>query len=350
VVPALEAEGPTLTVSTVPRNGDTNPYGVAFVPEGFPGSAKLREGDILVSNFNNSKALGSLQGTGTTIVRITPEGRQELFFHDADTPGLSTALAVLKSGYVLVGNVPSLNGSESGLGVCSNLQLDVGPGALLVLDRHGNLVQTLTSQTYINGPWDLTVRDEGDRAQIFISNVLSGTVSRLGVEIESSGDPLFVTTATLIASGYTIRCDPAAFVVGPTGLALDERKDVLYVASTGDNNIFAVSHALRVQTEGGLGTQVVPDDVASTFLHGPLGLLLAPNGDLVSAQGDALNQDPNQPSEIVELTPHGQFVAEVSVDPNEGGAFGIALSQQAHGFRFAAVDDNTNSLEIWDVP
>ena len=50
-------------VSTVPANGDVNPYGVAFVPNGFPTGGPLEPGDVLVSNFNNS---ANLQGTGTT--------------------------------------------------------------------------------------------------------------------------------------------------------------------------------------------------------------------------------------------------------------------------------------------
>src|SRR5215472_14586811 len=56
--------------STIPTNGDVNPYGVAFVPEGFPSGA-IRAGDVLVSNFNNGN---NLQGTGTTIIRFTPTG------------------------------------------------------------------------------------------------------------------------------------------------------------------------------------------------------------------------------------------------------------------------------------
>jgi hypothetical protein len=353
VVPRLQSTSPS-SVSTVPPDGDVNPYGVAFVPAGFPRGGALDEGDILVSNFNDAD---NLQGTGTTIVRVDRHGRQSLFFaeQDATAPGLSTALAVLRRGFVLVGNVPSVNGSESGPGVCSDLQLDVGPGSLLVLDRNANVVQVLTSQTFLDGPWDLTVEDEGSRAQLFVSNVLSGTVSRLDLQIrgdddgDPSGDPIFVEAATRIASGYTTRCDPAAFVVGPTGLALDAARDVLYVASTADNTIFAVPGAGSRQTDGGQGTNVVPDRIASRRLHGPLGLLLAPNGDLVSAQGDAVNADPNQPSEIVELTPQGRFVAQISIDPSPGGAFGLALSPRGQGFRFAAVDDNQSSLLIWNV-
>src|ERR1700722_16134195 len=38
--------------STIPFNGDLNPYSVAFVPAGFPTSvAATSAGDVLVSNF-----------------------------------------------------------------------------------------------------------------------------------------------------------------------------------------------------------------------------------------------------------------------------------------------------------
>jgi hypothetical protein len=63
VIPQL-SPSPNFSDSTLPPNGDVNPYGVAFVPHGFPGGGPLRPGDIIVSNFNNS---GNLQGTGTTI-------------------------------------------------------------------------------------------------------------------------------------------------------------------------------------------------------------------------------------------------------------------------------------------
>ena len=67
----------------------------------------------------------------------------------------------------------------------------------------------------------------------------------------------------------------AALVVGPTGLAFDEDHDVLYVASTGDNEIFAVPDARMRSTDAGIGTVIYSD---STHLHGPLALVLAPNG------------------------------------------------------------------------
>src|SRR5690348_1527808 len=59
--------------STVPPNGDVNPYGVAIVPKT---TGKLVKGHVLVSNFNNSS---NLQGTGTTIVDIAANGAVNVF-------------------------------------------------------------------------------------------------------------------------------------------------------------------------------------------------------------------------------------------------------------------------------
>src|ERR1700722_20145198 len=83
-------------IPTIPSNGDTNPYGVAFVPSGFPSGGTINPGDILVSNWNNTQ----MQGAGTTLVSITPTGQQSLFFQGEPGLGLTTALEVLKSGFV----------------------------------------------------------------------------------------------------------------------------------------------------------------------------------------------------------------------------------------------------------
>ena len=67
----------TITASTIPTNGDVNPYGVAFVPQDFPAGGALNPGDLLVSNFNNNQ---NIQGTGTTITKVTPTGQTSLSF------------------------------------------------------------------------------------------------------------------------------------------------------------------------------------------------------------------------------------------------------------------------------
>jgi len=106
--------------------------------------------------------------------------------------------------------------------------------------------------------------------------------------------------------------------VGPTGLAYDVRNDVLYVASTGDNEVFAVKNAGK-ENDSGKGRLIYADQV---HLHGALAMVLAPNGHLLVSNSDGINPDPNQPSEIVEFTVQGEFIGQLSVDPAEGGAFG----------------------------
>jgi hypothetical protein len=335
---------PTFSVSTVPANGDLNPYGVAFVPAGFPHDGALNAGDILVSNFN---AISNLQGTGSTIVRIDPTGHQSLFFQGSSRLGLTTALGVLSAGFVIAGTVPTTRPNATCTQEPSGEETGVSEGSLLILDRNGRLIQTLQSRQFLDGPWDLTVRDNGATAQVFVSNARSGTVTRLDVAVNANAKGLRVVDTTQVASGYTHRCDPNALVVGPTGVALDPSTGTLFVASTGDNAIYAVSDAATATVDQGPGT---PLRIDAVHLHGPLALVRAPNGDLIASQGDAVNPDAKQPSEIVEFTATGGFITQFSIDQAAGSAFGLALEPSGNGFRFAAVDDGTNMLDIWVVP
>ena len=63
----------------------------------------LQPGDTLVANFNDAN---NVQGTGTTIVRITPTGQVSTFF-TSSLQGVTTTPVILKSGFVIVGNVPN---------------------------------------------------------------------------------------------------------------------------------------------------------------------------------------------------------------------------------------------------
>jgi hypothetical protein len=321
---------PTLNVTTIPGNGDINPYGASYVPQWFPKGGAVNPGDILVSNFNNS---ANLQGTGTSIVDITQAGGSKPFFQGQGL-GLTTALGVLTGGYVLAGSVPTTDGTFG----------TINQGSLLILDKFGHQVANLSNGMFFNGPWDLTVSDDGFFAHVFVSNVLSGTVTRMDV-LEF---PFFeVWDVKQIASGYTHAANAAALVVGPTGLAYDSNRDYLYVASTGDNKIYGIPSAGRRTTDDGHGAVVYRDNA---HLRGPLGLVLAPNGHLITTNGDAINANANQPSEMVEFTTTGGFVAQRSVDlTGEGGAFGLAITGTATNFQLAAVDDITNTLEVWTV-
>ncbi|MHA6888101.1 hypothetical protein [Ralstonia pseudosolanacearum] len=316
----------------MPNNHDVNPYGIAFVPAGLPAGSSLQPGDVVVSNFN---AASNKQGTGTTIVKLVTDGKPVTFFQGQNL-GLTTALAVLKSGYVLVGNLPTTNGATI-----------TSTGSLLVITPQGKLLSELKDPTLLDGPWDMTVAiDNGPQVTAFVSNVLNGTVARIDLNIGANGATL-LQSSHLIASGYAHRPDPAALVVGPTGLAYDPLQDVLYVASTNDNKVFAISHATKLANDNGPGNVIYQD---SNHLRGPLALALAPNGDLVTANGDAINADANHASEIIEFTPQGQFVAVMQVDPSPGSAFGLAFGLSSSGQpQFAAVNDNTNTAIVWTL-
>jgi hypothetical protein len=151
----------SVIASTIPGNGDVNPYGVAVVPRS---TGDLYRGNVLVSNFNDK---ANVQGTGTTIVQVTPSGGVSLFARInprlSGCPGgvgLTTALTVLRSGWVIVGSLPTRKGAIS------------GAGCLIVLDRWGHVRETFRNGG-INGPWDMTSLDLGNRAVLFVTNVLN---------------------------------------------------------------------------------------------------------------------------------------------------------------------------------
>ncbi len=314
------------------NTGDQNPYGVAFVPNNVATGGKLAAGDILVSNFN---ANGGAQGTGTSIVEFGPNGQPSVFFQGQAGLGLTTALSVLSSGFVIVGNVPTNNGVPT-------------QGSLLIIDKTGNLVMTLTDPNLLNGPWDMTVHDMGNTAVLFVANANSGTITRITLAIPKTGSPT-VKSMIQIASGYTHRTDPNAFVIGPTGLAYNPANDTLYVASTGDNEIFSIAHA-STTTDHGKGTMVIAN---AAPLQGPLGLVLAPNGDLIVTNGDSVNVNANTNNNLileyaVTGKDAGKLVGSVQVDTGAAGAaFGLAISTSGGEIRFAAVDDDTNTLDVW---
>ena len=88
-------------------------------------------------------------------------------------------------------------------------------------------------------------------------------------------------------------------------------------------------------------------------MRGPLALTFAPNGHLLTSNGDAPTITPPSTtqtlnSEIVEFTKGGHFVAEFSIDSVVGSAFGIAIVPlNEDSARFAAVDDTTNQITVF---
>ena len=327
--------------STVPGNGDVNPYGTVVVPSSV---GSLVEGDVLVSNFNNSQ---NLQGTGTTIVQVAPNGSVRVFAQiDAKHlpgacpggVGLTTALVVLQRGWVIVGSLPTTDGMSD----------TAKAGCLLVLDSKGNVVETFSGSP-INGPWDMTAFDEGDGASLFFTNVLNGTVQangsvvnkgtviRLGLDVPNQGGGMpTVVSTTLIGSGFSERTDPAALVIGPTGVGLSSN-GTLYIADSLNNRIAAIPNALERSSNAHTGNDVT----ANGSLNDPLGLTLAPNGNILTVNGND--------GQIVETTPGGTQVAHKFLDKSgsprgAGCLFGLAVVPGGSGLYF--VDDCTNTLNL----
>jgi hypothetical protein len=331
----------TTIASTVPANGDVNPYGVAVIPRS---TGHLWRGNTLVSNFNNAATKanpGGVQGTGTTIVQISPRGHVSLFAqvnpHLLGCPGgvgLTTALTVLRSGWVIVGSLPTKGGNVS------------GPGCLIVLDRWGHVRETFAGQG-INGPWDMGSLDLGSQAVLFVTNVLNGTVAakggtvfggtvlRLVVQIPRFGLP-WIQFNTTIGSGFPEKLDPAALVIGPTGVNLG-RNGVLYVADTVANRIAAIPNAVFRGFSAGRGFTVT----RGRHLNGPLGLVIAPGGNILTVNSGDGN--------LVETTPFGFQIAVRTLDSSgspagAGALFGLAVKPGHRAVYF--VDDATNTFAL----
>jgi hypothetical protein len=325
-----------LQVSTIPANGDANPYGLAFVPYGFPSYAAVKPGQLLASNFNDA----ATQGLGTTIVSIDPSsGSTALFFQGTSPIGFTNALTIARAGLVFGGSLPTSGGTPL-------------PGPLLVLDRNGNLLTQLGSSDLVNGPWGMALNDRGTTAQLFVSNIFdgsgnfAGTITRLDVVLSPSS--ITVSKATTVASGYTSHADAAGVVVGPAGLAYDSYRDILYVAAEGDDAIYALKGAGHATSSLGTGQLIYGNQ---NVLHGPLGLIFAPNGNLLTANADPATFPPNaDTSEIIELTRNGNFVREFSIDPNAGSAFAIAIANKGPINQFAYVDDFVSNCTVWNLP
>ncbi|WP_344999703.1 hypothetical protein [Tsukamurella soli] len=329
----------TTLASTTPANGDVNPYAI------WPVSAdmgSLHSGDVLVDNFNNKS---NNQGTGTTIVDVHPDKSVTVFASlPANLPGctggvgLTTAMVVLKDGWVIVGSLPSTDG-----------KIDTSaPGCLIELTPTGQVAGTLTGD-YLNGPWDAAVDDQGDTATLFVTNTLNGVKAANGAQV-NKGDVVrlslhqtpttapTVTAHTVVADSLPEREDASAFVKGPTGLALDP-SGKLYIGDNLGNRVATVDNALTRTDSAGAGTTLS----SGGQLANPLGIALAPNGDLLVA--NATN------GKIVEVTPAGKQVGEyfanedVAQDPpGNGDLFDLVVNQTKDGILF--VNDDTNTLSL----
>jgi hypothetical protein len=325
--------------STVPANGDVNPYGVAVVKQS---AGMLRSGNVLISNFNDA---GNFQGTGTTIVQVTPGGTVTQFAHITPKSlpepcpggvGLTTALEILRGGWVVVGSLPTAHKGS----------VFTGAGCLIVLNNKGTVAETLSGHG-INGPWDMAMMQHGPFSELFVSNVLNGTVAAAGQVVHRGtvvrltlgtfgSNPPQLLGATTVGSGFAERTDPAALVIGPTGLGVAGNGTV-YVADTLADRIAAIPDAVSRPSSAGRGLDVT----SGGALNLPLGLIIAPDQHILTVNAADGN--------VVETTPSGGQIAVRQLDssgdpPGSGALFGLAVAPHASGVYY--VDDATNMLNL----
>ncbi|HKI13956.1 MAG TPA: hypothetical protein VKA12_02920 [Roseiarcus sp.] len=330
--------------STVPDNGDQNPYAIVVAPVS---AGTIQKDDVLVTNFNNA---GNLQGLGTTIVDYNPTTKKLSTFAAlprdlAGCPGgvgLTTAMTMLKSGWVIVGSAPSADGTTA----------TKGAGCLIVLDPNGKVAGTIAGDN-INIPWgNMATIDEGQTATLFVSNAGFGvgppdgdprvvdeeTVLRIKLSI-ADGKPPTVVDQTVIGSGFGAQPNKDVFVIGPTGLALGPN-DTLYVSDATGNRINAIWDATTRDHSAGVGRTITKDGLLQT----PLAMATAPNGHLLVV--NAKN------GQVVEVDPvSGDQIKARWIDPNKaqkppgsGDLFGIAMTPSGDGFYF--VEDEANTLVL----
>jgi sugar lactone lactonase YvrE len=338
----------TTLASTITDNGDLNPYAVVVAPVS---AGKIHAGDVLVTNFNN---ITNLQGTGTSIVRINPDTKALSTFVQlpqklAQCPGgvgLTTAMTMLKSGWIIVGSAPSTDGTTK----------TKGDGCLLVIDPEGKLVATWSGPT-INAPWgNMAVKDDGDRAVLFVSMagfdlpgpealdpktrypvvVRKATVLRLELKVPA-GKPPELISQTVVADGFAGRSDRDNFLFGPTGEALDE-DGTLYVTDGLDNVITAIPSALTRSDSAGTGRVVTKDGL----LQWPLAMCWTPERHLLvvnGKNGQVVEVDPKAGKQI-----YAQWIDndQAQSPPGNGDLFGLAMTLDGTGFYY--VEDDMNTL------
>ncbi len=338
----------TTLASTVPDNGDLNPYAIVVAPVS---AGKIQKDDVLVDNFND---ISNLQGTGTTIVDYNPTTKQTTLL--ARIPkklpecpggvGLTTAMTMLKSGWLIVGSTPSTDGTTK----------TKGDGCILVLDPNGQVVSVWSGPT-INGPWgNIASVDRGDTATLFISmagfdlqspdvrdpesgypvTVKKATVLRLELSIPQ-GKPPVLLSQTVIASGFSQRADRDNFMFGPTGLALGA-DNTLYVTDGMDSQITAIPDAMTRTDSAGTGRVVTQGGL----LAWPLAVTTTPQGHLLVCNG--------RNGQVVEVDPiagkqiYAQWIDsdQAQTPAGNGDLFGIAMKPDNKGFYY--VEDDMNTL------
>jgi sugar lactone lactonase YvrE len=321
---ALSGLTDTYVASVVAPNGDNTPYGIAVVPLTL---GKLVAGDVLVADFNDAAGTA---GAGTTIVEVDPTTHTTSVFASG-LPGLvgPVGLAINPvNDLVWVGDYGPPNSS----GV-----FDGSDANDLVISPSGSVVATFTNDTTagaaaFNGVWGQAVsKTAAGGIAFYWGNAGNGTTGTGGGDIwrvtphptgTKNGQPLNATyqqlTTGLPASpaGTT-----AATAQGPEGLVFDPADDTLYATDDAANEVVAIAHPDTATT-----TETAQVVLQGGPLDFPQGIALAPNGNLLVANGAGNN-------DLIEITTRGQVVGVRDLAPGEapGALFGLATATDSAG-------------------
>jgi hypothetical protein len=218
-------------------------------------------------------------------------------------------------------------------------------GCLIIFDPDGTPVETISNKNLV-GPWDMTVNATPTHATLFVANALGGeptintgppfvtvsTVVRFGLSLSATRPP-HLTSATIVGSGFPWLANRVAFVLASTGLALG-RNGTLYVDDTQRNTVSAIPNAMTRTDAVDYGSSIISTGGA---LNAPLGMTLAPNGDLIVVNGNDGN--------AVEVTPAGtQIASKTLVKNGVGDLIGLAVASNGRGIEFS--NDGTNALDL----
>lgn len=310
--------------STVdPTNGDQNPYGldVAKIDAG-----KLKRGDLVVCNFNNS---ANVQGTGTTIIALHPTV--------GSTPRHITQNAALNGcDEVALGPTDAIWASA----FSANDNPIVGPDGTLFTTLAGGPWHSPFGQAFAPhaGPFGV--------AAFYESNAGDGSIVRINI---TAGGAF---TFDVIATGFPVNHGVPGSILGPSGLQYDCKHDRLFIVDGTNNALYSFRH---VSTIPAGGITVSGTTFSGPFrkraklnfmgppLNGPISSALFFNGHL--ALGNTL--DPNGQNLIIEITPHGKVLDVKNVDTGVGAAiFGMVATGEKDDTKLYFNDDNDNTVRV----
>lgn len=319
--------------STVdPQNGDQNPYGLAYVVNKPYGQTKLKQGDLVICNFNDK---ANVQGNGTTIEYMpsTPGSKPTRFAQGSSLLGCAAL---------------GLNSFDS------VYSADSGAKDAVAFDANGKQLQTLKNSLLVT-PWaaayvpGFVSYPPGDG--FWVGDASSGKIVR--INLGTGGKP----TYTAVISGFAVNHGVPGTFLGPSGMQYNKKADTLYVVDGVTNTLVAFHHAYY---DFNSKNEVVVGSNGMTFsgpkakdaqliyhgspLDGPISAALLPNGNLVL--GNTLNKTGK--NLLVEIATDGTLLAYKNVDKGAAGAlFGIAASGNSDSTtKIYFNDDNSNTVRV----